>query len=288
MKKWIPFLFILFTCRKSPSQSEPVFTYEDTPQAFTITGASIKEASGIADSKSIPGHLWIQEDGGNASNLYILKHDGTVVDSVQMEGIVNRDWEEIVLGKGPDAQLNYLYLGETGDNNLVYAEYSIYRFVEPVAGVKKVADFDVIRIAYTDGSHDVEAFIVDDATKDIYLITKRDQPSRVYKIAYPQSTTDVNEAVFVSDLPYTGVVAATLSPDGKQMIIKTYTTLNYYVRQSSQQITDLFRMTPKTLAYKLEPQGEAVCFAIDGSGFFTLSEEAMGVIPELNFYKRKN
>jgi hypothetical protein len=37
----------------------------------------------------------------------------------------------------------------------------------------------------------------------------------------------------------------------------------------------------------MEAQGEAVSFAADASGFYTLSEEALGVVPKLNFYKRK-
>jgi hypothetical protein len=97
----------------------------------------------------------------------------------------------------------------------------------------------------------------------------------------------MNQAVFVADLNYSGVVSAALSSDGKEIIVKTYTQLYYYPRSAGEDIPVTLAKTPKTLDYQVEVQGEAVTFAIDHSGFYTLSEEAMGIVPKLNFYKRK-
>jgi hypothetical protein len=289
MKNLLPVLFFLFSCQKSDTQPDPpagVVGYESIPQSIALSG-SIPEASGIADSKANTGYLWVEEDSGNPPVIYLLKHDGAVSSSVTVEGATNRDWEDIVLANGPESGKNYLYIGDLGDNDLTFADYSIYRFIEPVASASSVNSVDRIDFTYPDGSHDTEAFLVDNNTKDIYLITKRDQKSKVYRLPYPQSTNAMNQAVFVADLSFTGVVSAALSDDGKEMIIKTYPALYYYTKDAAEPISEVIKRSPKTLDYKLEAQGEAVCFTHSNTGFFTLSEEAMGTVPSLNFYKRK-
>jgi hypothetical protein len=149
-----------------------------------------------------------------------------------------------------------------------------------------VTDYNKILFKYPDGPHDAEAFIVDDNTKDIYVITKRDDKSKVYKLAYPQDTANLNYAVYVSDLAFNGVVSAAMSADSRELIVKTYTTLYYYPRTATESIAATLARTPSTLSYQLEAQGEAVCFALDNTGFYTLSEIRNAVPVKLNFYKR--
>ncbi len=226
MKKIAPLLLVvLFSCKKSSTQTDHPVTYEKAPQSYTLTGIAITEASGIAQSKSNPGYLWVEQDSGNPPAIYLLSHDGFVKDSVRIVGPSNRDWEDMALAAGPVPGKNYIYIAELGDNNAVYPTYSFYRFEEPLPDQDEVTAVDTIKFTYPDESHDAEAFLVDNNTKDIYIITKRDAKSKVYRLAYPQSTTENNEAVFVADLDYTGVVSAAISPDGKEIIIKNYTTL---------------------------------------------------------------
>lgn len=289
IKKYFPFFLLILACQKSQTQPEPPksIAYEITPKATPLSGVAIKEASGIADSKSRPGHIWVEQDSGNPPILHLLNHDGTVTDSVLLEGATNRDWEDIALGKGPVNDINYLYVAEIGDNNAKYPDYAFYRFEEPGPGVKKVSDFDKIIFTYPDSSHDAEAFLVDNLTKDIFIITKRDKKSLLYKLAYPQSTTSVNQAAYAGVLDYTSVVSASLSSNGEEIIIKTYSKLYHYKRKAGEAITTALANAPVVLGYQVEAQGESVTFAIDGSGFFTLSEEVMSIEPMLNFYKKK-
>ncbi len=283
MRKLIPFLLAILSCQKSNTQTETPAThgYEKVPQSFALTNGVIKETSGIADSKNNPGYLWVEQDSGNPPMLYLLKHDGTVSDSVYIKGATNRDWEDIILAGGN------LYIGDIGDNNASYGEYTIYRFPEPTAGTDTVTAFERIKFTYADSAHDAEAFLVDPATKDIYIITKRDAKSRLYKLSYPQSTTTANEAVYVMDLTFSGAVSATLSPDSKEIIVKTYMQLYHYGKSAEEKIEDALAKAPSTLDYQVEAQGEAVSFSLDNKGFFTLSEEAFAIMPKLNYYKRK-
>lgn len=282
MKKIAPLLIVILSCQRSNTQTEPTAGgFEKLPQTFAIVNAVIKETSGIADSKINPGHLWVEQDSGNPPMLYLLKHDGSVTDSVYIKGAVNRDWEDITLSDGN------LYIGDIGDNNAAYGEYAIYRFAEPAVGTDTVEAFDRIVFTYPDSAHDAEALLVDPATKDIYIITKRDTKSKLYKLSYPQSTTTVSEAVFVSDLTFGGAVSAAISPDSKEIIVKTYTQLYHYNKSAEVKIDEALSKMPATIDYQVEAQGEAISFGLDNNGFFTLSEEALGVVPRLNYYRRK-
>ncbi|MBO9571276.1 MAG: hypothetical protein J7497_03585, partial [Chitinophagaceae bacterium] len=256
-------LIILLSCRKSSSQSETPAGFNKTPAVITLKGGALNEASGIADSKINAGYLWVQQDSGNPPFIYLLKKDGTIADSVFINGATNRDWEDMAVSG------NDVYIAETGDNNLAYSSYAFYRFAEPAQGTDTVSVFDKIEFTYPDGHHDAEAFLVDPLTKDIYIITKNDVKSKVFVLSFPQNVSGLNEAVYVTDLEFNGVVSAALSSDAKEIIIKTYTDLNYLTKTSSQSIASAFSQSPQKLSYQIEPQGEAVCFGLDGKGFYT-------------------
>lgn len=266
--------------KKAPSlQGQSQLAFESQPTAYPVPDI-LKEASGIADSKTIANTLWVEEDSGNPPQLYSLNYDGSVRKTVYVKGATNRDWEDLT--RAGDT----LYLAETGDNNQTYSSYAIYKLAEPAAAIDTVYQFEKVNFNYPDGSHDAEALLVDPETKDIYIITKRDNPSLIYKLSFPYSTTATNTLVQVGTLSYTGVVSAALSPDGKEVLVKTYATI-YHYNTNGQSIEASLQTTPTTLPYKLEPQGEAVAFAQDNSGFFTLSERGIAPYVNLYFYKRK-
>ncbi len=78
-----------------------------------------------------------------------------------------------------------------------------------------------------------------------------------------------------------------MSTDGKEILVKTYCGINYYQRDAGQTIMQALQTAPKTLPYKIEPQGEAICFNKDNTGFYTLSEKGPGSTVNLYFYPRK-
>jgi hypothetical protein len=41
------------------------------------------------------------------------------------------------------------------------------------------------------------------------------------------------------------------------------------------------------LPYQAEPQGEAISFAVNNSGYYTISEKALSSMVKLYYYKRK-
>ena len=260
--------------------------FASTPIETSVKPGVINEVSGITDSKLNAGYLWLHEDSGNPPQIGLLKWDGNFLKKIYLKGAVNRDWEDMALATGPIANTNYLYIADIGDNNEQLNEYFIYRFTEPSAKTDTVYNYDKIIFQYPDGSHDAEAILVDNSTKDIFIITKRDAQSKIYKLQYPQKLTTVNTASFVTNLSFTGVVSAAASPDGKELILKTYTSIYYWQVNSGQNIEQTLQKTPKHLPYKIEPQGEAIAFKNDNTGFIALSEIGSSTGVFLQFYKR--
>ena len=277
-------VFLIWACQKNVK--EPLLLFEKIPISYSVS-THIAEASGIASSKINRGYLWVHEDSGNPSQLHVIKNDGSFFKSIFINDAINVDWEDMALSQGPHASINYLYLADIGDNDLARPDYLIYRFEEPLLSVDTVKTIEKIRFKYTDGSHDAEALLVDGASKDIYIITKSDNPSRIYKLAYPQSPTSTNLALLVGQLNFGGATAAALSVTGEEIIIKTYPSVSYFEKKPGQSIGQCLKNRFLNLAYQVEPQGEAVGFAADNSGYYTLSEKAFSTVVNLYFYKRK-
>ncbi|MEP6597668.1 MAG: hypothetical protein ABJA71_17060, partial [Ginsengibacter sp.] len=150
-----------------------------------------------------------------------------------------------------------------------------------------VFSYDKIAFKYPDGANNAEAIFIDYDTKNIYIITKSETKSNIYKLSYPQNTSGITDATLVGYLPLQTVVGAGISPDGREIIVKTYTSLNYWKRTDSESIEQALKRPFISLTYQLEIQGEAVCFKNDNSGFFTLSEKpAVTANVFLNFYKK--
>ena len=282
-------LSLLTGCQRDPHNGvSPVSQYnpfDSLPNAYPMTSI-IEEASGIADSKRNPGYLWVEQDSGNPPALQLLSHRGTLLKTIYLKGGTNRDWEDIGLASGPDSTKQYLYIADIGDNDAIHSTSYFYRFEEPGTVTDTVQTFDTIPFTYADGPRDAEAFLVDNNSRDIYIITKREANARLYKIAWPYSMGS-NTANFIQAFPYTGVVSAAMDADGKNILVKTYTDIYYYNRGAGLSIPAALQQSPVKLAYRIEPQGEALCFARDNSGFFTLSEKGLASAQSLYFYKRK-
>ncbi|MES2880770.1 MAG: hypothetical protein V4676_01385 [Bacteroidota bacterium] len=266
---------LLAACKKTVTAQG----FEAVPVKKTIANGP-NEISGIADSKTSPGNIWAHEDSGNPPELILISHEGVVQKKIPIKNIVNRDWEEMILWK------NEIYIAEIGDNNLTATEYFFYKFPEPSTTTDTVRNVTTIRFQYSDGPHNAEAFLIDPSTNDLLIVTKNGMASQVYKIAFPFST-GINTATVVATLPYTGVVAAAQSPDGKEIILKTYTSLYYYKVSGTNNFTQTLQGSNTTLGYQPEPQGEAICFTQKNNGFFTLSEKAFLPEVHLYYYKRK-
>jgi len=281
-----------------------------------VNAPPVDEASGLAVSGYSSRYLWTHNDSGDEPRIFLLDlgadsqgNDGSeTANSIGgnttnstlltgewiLEGASNRDWEDMTAGPGSEEGVHYLYIGEIGDNQAQYDFKIIYRFPEPNISTNSttstIPSQQVDRILFrypNDVQMDAEALIVDPLTTDIYIITKREEPVTVYRLAWPQSTDAPMTADKVATLPFTQVTAGAISPNGLQILLKTYETIFLWTRNPEESIVDALMRPPARIPYTPEPQGEAIVFGSDGQRFFTLSEERNNVKPKLYEYRRR-
>lgn len=281
-------LLVLSSCKLSlPGVAIAQFSSE--PTANAVPPGQIDEASGMADSRSQPGNVWIEQDSGSPAELALLGYDGSVKGKISVPNADNRDWEELAMGPGPNQGTNYLYIGEIGDNNAQHPFSRIYRLPEPANLQTPITQVERINFRYPDGPRDAEAMFVDPLTKDIYIITKREPNNvRLYRLPYPQNINEVTVAESYGELPITFVTGAAISPDGSEIAVRTYTNIAYWKRNPNQTIADALQNgNTRQLPYRVEPQGEAICFDKEGKGYFTISEKGSASSVNLYYYARK-
>jgi hypothetical protein len=265
----------------------------------------LEEVSGMVVSRKNPGMLWVHNDSGNPAEIYLLDSQA-VVRAVYVLGDEQRDWEDVAIGPGPQEGETYLYVGDIGDNFTLSAQSYIYRFPEPVWVGTFLADttltvradtirqIDTLAFSYPDEARDAETLLLDPLTRNLYLFSKEMSAVHIYCLPYPQSTDTVAVAELLAALPFERahlldrLVAGDISADGREMLLKTYAQVFYRVREPpSLDFAEWVVQPADTLPYVVEPQGEAIGFAADGSGFYTLSESQIGSNVYLYFYPRQ-
>ncbi|MEA2097257.1 MAG: hypothetical protein U9P73_11290, partial [Candidatus Cloacimonadota bacterium] len=254
----------------------------------------IDKASGLVASRSFANVFWTFNDSGGDPAIYAFNSAGEHLGIYTIDGVTNRDWEDIAIGSGPGYS-QYIYIGDIGDNNNQYDTKYIYRFEEPFVDCNQapvnetIYNAETISVQYPDGNHDAETLLHDPLTNDLYIVTKRMQPTptgydKLYLAEFPQSTTEIiiMEEVGELDYPpgidpfgalYYGATSGEISPLGDEILIKTYTHVYHWKRHQNQSLAETFQNDYNNVTYSLEPHGEAICWEPYCNGYFTVSEE---------------
>lgn len=253
--------------------------------------SKLEEVSGLAASIKNPGYYWAHNDSGNKAEVFLINEKAKIVLTCALTGTTNRDWEDITVGPGPTPEKSYVYVGDIGDNTAANRYKYIYRFEEPAlaerSGTLEITKIDKITFQLSDAQKDAEALFINPNTSDLYLVSKRENPVHLYKLTYPHSITDTLTATSVLTLPLTQITAADVSPNGKEILLKDYLNIFYWKVNDGKNLEETLKEKYKVLRYKPEPQGEAIAWSTNGSGFYTASEKGLSKKTFLRFYKRK-
>jgi len=256
---------------------------------------ALVEASGLAVSRSNPNILWSHNDKGHTNRLYALGNNGENFGYFSVTGAGSRDYEDICIGPGPADGANYLYLGDIGDNDAVYNFIVVYRFPEPDVtqiqnnGMHAIAEEKIERFEfqYPDGPVDSETLMIDPWTKDLYIVTKREFRSIIYKAPFPQTPNTRTTLQKIAQLPFNFAVAGDISSDGTKIAIKDLNRIFCWTRNTSESVLDALKRPPLQLPYSPEPQGESFAWGKEGHSYFTLSEQQGTTPPILFNYQKK-
>lgn len=259
-----------------------------------VNKVDLREVSGLAESQVNNSTLWAHNDSGNGNILYLLdKATGRIKVQYQLKGIENIDWEDIEVGPGPIQGVSYIYLGDIGDNSGDRENAIIYRFKEPVFDgsqegklIELNIDHDALVFTYPGGSRDAETLLLDHNSNDLYIISKRDLPARIYVFPFPQDAKKKTKVILVGTIPLFAPVGGNVNPNGKEILVKTYDKIFYWQHEKEEPLWKSLSRAPEVAPYNpIEPQGEAICFDTSGN-YFTLSEEVERKEVFLYNYKR--
>ncbi|MFB4422757.1 WD40 repeat domain-containing protein [Streptomyces sp. QL37] len=231
-------------------------------RTFTIEDSRITESSGLAASRIHPGIYWTHNDSDDGPYVYAVdSRTGKTVATITMKGVGEpRDVEAVSVG--PDGNL---YVGDIGDNlDGSWDHVWIYRFPEPerlADATVRATQFDV---TYADGARNAEAMMVHPETGRVYIASKREGGGGLYE--GPEKLTAGASNVFrrVGEVPW--VTDGAFSPDGKELVLRSYFSARRYAFENGRLGAD------HAVSVPLQGQSESVTYTADGSAMMFGSE----------------
>jgi hypothetical protein len=285
----IMMLIATIACSQKKGKESDSDFFLEGKKLTEVTNKKLEEASGLAASSSNPGLLWTHNDSGNRAEVFLIDDKLNIRLTCILANVINRDWEDISVGPGPEEGKNYIYVADIGDNMAIFPYKIIYRFEEPkfVEGTSQITITKFDRIVFQlDVKKDTESLLIDPKTKNLYVVSKREKPVYVYELKYPYSTADTLTAQKIGSIPFGQIVAGDFSADGNEVLMKNYNNV-FYWKLDNENLASALKRNPSIVNYEGEPQGESITFARDGSGFYTISEKVKGENSFLWFYPRK-
>jgi hypothetical protein len=275
---------VLGSCRPATAAAQqPAASVIEVLSAGSLSDSALRESSGVARSRLIPGVLYSINDSGKDAEIFALDSTGAALGRWVLPALANRDWEAIAAGPCPAGRC--LYIGDLGDNLEKRKHVTIYRVPEPksVAAIRNPSGsgaiaIDSLRFRYPDGPRDAEAMWVDSSGVPHVVSKGRSGKIILYRVPPRFGRKPIQTAERVEVLPITAqpalgqwVTDAALAPDGRRVAIRTYTMLYLFPVLPDGR---LGASTHCGLA-GLEPQGEGVEW-LDDHRLFLTSESVDG------------
>ncbi|HEY0376381.1 MAG TPA: hypothetical protein VGC87_05425 [Pyrinomonadaceae bacterium] len=292
--------------KRDVEAGEPSKDYGPPVHLADLEDKGVDESSGVVASRRNPGLYWTHNDSGDGPLLYAFDRRGRKRGVWRVAGAEAHDWEDVAAGPGPIKGQPYLYAGDIGDNDKDRKEVVVYRVAEPAVTAETVvnnaaepyetAPAEAIRLRYPDGKHDAEALAVHPLTGDLYVITKTRNPTAaagVYKLAAPFSASAVNTLEKIAEVRvpslFPGMLTgADISPDGRRVVLCDY--FNAYelaqAEGASGGFDEVWKQKPVVVKLGQRPQGEAVCYGLDGQSILATSEGRPAAVVEVPRVKR--
>jgi hypothetical protein len=264
------------------------------PQSILINPL-LEESSGILASRINPNMYWLHEDSGSESEIYLYHENGQRKQHYNINGIEAIDYEDISYGFGPQKALNYIYLGDIGDNNQSRPNIVIYRFPEPNynldSNLNEINNVEELTLTYPSKDDEVqnenaEAFFIDPISGDLFLFSKSTTLCKVLTVEAPLPFGKEAHLKHIGDLNFKSqkITGADISLDGQHILIKSYDYIYYWKRETHQTIIDALQSIPVRLTYTAEPQGESITWKPNSMSYVTISEFKSGILPGFRVY----
>lgn len=262
---------------------EKIFTSQQV--IATIVDDRLVEASGLDESFQNPGYFWTHNDSDSDPILYLIDANGSIKMEVELSGIENRDWEEIVTVKEGDK--SFIYIAEIGDNLAIHEYVKLIRIEEPILSESEKRSIpyhklDIMSFQYAEGARDAEALLYDYNNDEFVLVTKREENALVYTFSFEAGSLPAT-IKSKGTLPARLFTAADMNEEG-EILLKHYGAIYYWGPSDEPALERILAWQPIQIDYTPEPQGEAICWY--NKDFYTISEKNEGKPQEMLFFER--
>ncbi|MEV7284462.1 WD40 repeat domain-containing protein [Streptomyces sp. NPDC093252] len=246
----------------------------DGDEGFTIEDPRITESSGLAASRQHPGIYWTHNDSDDGAFLYAVDSaTGETVATLTLTGVgTPRDVEAISIGPG-----NQIYVGDIGDNlGGTWDHVWIYQLPEPAELTDRTVRATQYVVQYEDGARDAESLVVHPETGRVYVVDKNAEGGHLYEGPAELSPSGTNVFKPIAAVPDLEATDATLSPDARYLVVRSYFGAVAYTWNGGQ-LKRLERLSVPTGFV----QGESVTYTADGNRLMYGAEgEGSKVLPE--------
>jgi hypothetical protein len=232
---------------------DPAWTH--STKVRMVTDPRINEDSGLTRSTYPRTTLFVHNDSGDTARFFALSKTGSTAAVFNLPSAPSLDWEDTA--SGPD---HTLWFGDIGDNQTRKAFISVIRVTEPRDLHSRNLGSTTYKLQYPNGPHDAEALMVRPNSGQLYVITKDANGGTIYRAPKTLKWGVMNQLTPVASAPAT-VTGADFSPNGKQFVLRTYSTAYLYFRIGG---------APKSI--KLPSHGESIGFNRAGDALLIGSE----------------
>jgi len=239
------------------------------------------EASGLVVSRIDETVLWSHNDSRDSARLYAFDTSGASLGVFGLRNAFAFDWEDMAAGPGPDGTGEYLYVGDIGDNfSIRNGKITVYRVPDSDPLTMGDAFDEVVTLAYRypNAVYNAEAMFVDPIEPALYVITKNQRETRVFKGPITPIRSEIELEMVTSLFLDAEVSGADISWNGDVIALRGYRTVWMWERPEGSSIADALAGEPCLAPSPDELQGEAIAFDRELS-YWTVSE---GLAPGLH------
>lgn len=236
---------------------------------------TLEEISGMIASRRFINLFWVHNDSGDEARFYAMDIGGNHRGTFLLPGRRNYDFEDIAIGPGPNGR-DYLYIGDIGDNRAKRDQIEVLRIVEPDPlepnRSTALSSSVVFTFVFEDGSRDAESLFIDPCSGDLYVISKREDKSRLYMAQAPFENGGTYPLEFKVELPWGWTTAADISPNYRYIAVRSYRNAGLWPILDDRPLWQSFQQPECPITLMDEPQGESISFDHSGCCLVTISE----------------
>ena len=162
-------------------------------------------------------------------------------------------------------------MGDIGDNRAKRSELFLYRIEEPVFTGDSLINVNAekMTIHYEEGARDAETLMTDPFTGNMILLSKRERKVKYYDFPFVASEKVISSS---GELNLTYLTGGDINSNG-DILVKHYDHV-YLLRNGGEASVSemLLQAAWEEVNYKVEVQGEAICWGNDNRSYYTTAE----------------